>query len=189
VIVGKPGSETPQMAALLRFALVNPHWDIPPDLVRHSIAPKVRAAGPDFLEQRDYVAVDRYGQAPQVLDAAAVDWAAVEQGKQRVGIRQRPGPSNMMGRVLFMFPNMLGIYLHDTPGRANFLKADRHISNGCVRVERAAELYRWAWGHDLPAAQSPPDHEVPLNRPVPVFLIRFSPAGSEALRALGPLSA
>jgi murein L,D-transpeptidase YcbB/YkuD len=85
-----------------------------------------------------------------------------------------------------MFPNELGIYLHDPPARQHFARADRRISNGCVRRERAAELYRWALGHDLPEASAGADRQIDLAQPLPVFLVRFSPA---AYRALANLSA
>jgi murein L,D-transpeptidase YcbB/YkuD len=177
VIVGKPASATPDMAALLRYAKLNPYWDIPPDLVRMSIAPQVAERGPGFLQQRRLVTVDRYGDTPKLIDAATVDWRAVRRGTVKVGVRQLPGADNMLGRVLFMFPNRLGIYLHDTPNRASFARADRHISNGCVRLERAAAIYRWVFGHDLPPAHAArPDQRVDLREPIPVFLVKFSPA-------------
>src|SRR3546814_12642983 len=34
VIVGKPAQQTPMLAGLVRFAAVNPYWNVPPDLVR-----------------------------------------------------------------------------------------------------------------------------------------------------------
>jgi murein L,D-transpeptidase YcbB/YkuD len=40
----------------------------------------------------------------------------------------------------FMFPNDLGIYLHDTPDKALFNKGTRHFSSGCVRLEDAPRL-------------------------------------------------
>ena len=181
VIVGKKGSETPPMAAFLRFALINPYWDIPPDLVSRDVAPQAARRGQPFFDERGYEVVDAYGPAPRKLDAAAVDWNAVRNGSARVGVRQKPGPTNTMGRVLFMFPNRWGIYLHDTPGRQNFARADRGLSNGCVRLERAGELYRWAFGRELPWRSVGADQRVYLAEPIPVFLLEFSPAASAVL--------
>jgi murein L,D-transpeptidase YcbB/YkuD len=50
VVVGKPSEQTPIMAGLIRFAMVNPYWNIPPDLVRARIAPGVLSQGPKFLK-------------------------------------------------------------------------------------------------------------------------------------------
>jgi murein L,D-transpeptidase YcbB/YkuD len=91
----------------------------------------------------------------------------------------------MMGVVKFIFPNNLGIYLHDTPHRWGFDQTDRRISSGCVRVERAPDLYQWLFGQRLnTAAFAGPEVRVPLDRVVPVHLYRFSHEGSEALSGL-----
>ena len=34
-----------------------------------------------------------------------------------------------------MFPNKYNIYIHDTPSKANFGRASRYFSHGCVRVK------------------------------------------------------
>src|SRR5205823_10202021 len=38
VVVGKAESATPMMAAYIKYASVNPYWNVPPDLVRTLIA-------------------------------------------------------------------------------------------------------------------------------------------------------
>jgi murein L,D-transpeptidase YcbB/YkuD len=53
---------------------------------------------------------------------------------------QRPGPTNALGRVKFMFPNEHFVYLHDTPSRDLFAKESRAFSSGCIRVENPLEL-------------------------------------------------
>ncbi|MCZ6865385.1 MAG: L,D-transpeptidase family protein [Candidatus Dadabacteria bacterium] len=59
-------------------------------------------------------------------------------GKYR--LRQNPGPGNPLGRIKFLFPNKHSIYLHDTPNRGFFKKAQRNFSHGCIRVEKPLEL-------------------------------------------------
>jgi hypothetical protein len=181
VIVGKPGMATPEMAGRITYATLNPYWNIPPDIVRASVAPKALSLGSAFLQRQRLELVDRYGLEARSVDPAAVDWSAVMAGAQKVGVRQLPGGSNMMGAVKFIFPNRLGIYLHDTPNRAAFDRSDRQISSGCVRVERAADLYRWMFGSDLNGAISRPEQRLVLREPVPVFLFRFSPSGAAAI--------
>ena len=39
-----------------------------------------------------------------------------------------------------MFPNQYDVYLHDTPGRGLFARAERSFSSGCIRVEAAFDL-------------------------------------------------
>ncbi len=53
---------------------------------------------------------------------------------------QQPGPRNALGRVKFMFPNGHAIYLHDTPSRYLFSRAQRAYSHGCIRVHQPLRL-------------------------------------------------
>jgi murein L,D-transpeptidase YcbB/YkuD len=84
-----------------------------------------------------------------------------------------------MGRVKFMFPNDLGIYLHDTPEKALLKRSDRHLSNGCVRLEDAPRLARWLMGKPLPATMKVPEQNVPLARPVPIYLTYLTATPTE----------
>lgn len=81
-----------------------------------------------------------------------------------------------------MFPNRLGIYLHDTPQRESLSQDMRYVSNGCVRVERADALTRFlaAPGTDL-GTPGEPTRRIALPRPVPVFIMHltFWPEGGE----------
>ena len=56
---------------------------------------------------------------------------------------QRPGEQNALGRYKFHFANNFNVYLHDTPDKALFDRADRALSSGCVRVERVDALANW----------------------------------------------
>lgn len=187
VVVGMKvkGDETPPLAALIRWADVNPYWYVPPDLVQQGIAHHVLAQGLKYLQQHEYEAVDSYDDDnAHELNPASVDWRAVQSGKSDVGVRQLPGPGNMLGRVAFVFPNDYGIYLHDTPGRWVFSAADRHLSHGCVRLENAAALFRFVFGTNLPAPNpNDPDDEYDPKQPVPVYILPLSSEGAAALSA------
>jgi hypothetical protein len=54
VVVGKAETATPMMAAYIKYASVNPYWNVPPELVRNLIAPRVAAQGPSYLTEREY---------------------------------------------------------------------------------------------------------------------------------------
>jgi murein L,D-transpeptidase YcbB/YkuD len=51
VIVGKPGMDTPMMAGLIRYAVLNPYWNVPPDLIMERVAGHVLVEGPGWLRR------------------------------------------------------------------------------------------------------------------------------------------
>lgn len=168
VVAGTKETQTPLMAGMIRYATLNPYWNIPPDLVQRNVAPKIlRGAS---LKSLNYEALTDWSADAAPLPQSAVDWDAVAAGRREVRVRQLPGAGNAMGRVKFMFPNDLGIYLHDTPQRDLFAKPDRHFSNGCVRLEDAQRLGRWFFGKLPEADGKTPEQHQPLPQPVPVFL-------------------
>ena len=149
VVVGKPDYPTPMMSAYVRFASLNPYWFVPPDLAAERIAPNVLKQGVSYLDRLGYQVVSDFVEDPKIFDPSVIDWQAVADGRQKVLIRQQPGPHNSMGRIKFMFPNDEGVYLHDNPDRQLFEEASRLYSGGCVRLESAWRLSRWLFGRDL----------------------------------------
>lgn len=168
VIVGKPTEQTPMLAGMMRYATFNPYWNVPSDLVQHKIAPKV--LGGTSFSKMNYQALADWSSNPQILDPSSIDWTAVAQGRQNLRVRQLPGKTNAMGRVKFMFPNDLGIYLHDTPDKALFEEKQRMFSSGCVRLEDAPRLGKWLFGKPVKALSDEPEQHVPLPEAVPVYL-------------------
>ncbi|WP_246167478.1 L,D-transpeptidase family protein [Sphingomonas piscis] len=170
VVVGKPIYPTPMMAALIRFANLNPYWYVPPDLAAERIAPNVVKMGLGYLKSRGYEVVSDFSDNPQILDPATVDWKAVADHKAEVWVRQLPGPHNSMGRMKFMFPNREGVYLHDTPEKELLSEASRLFSGGCVRLEDASRLGEWLFGRHLEWQGAGTEERVDLDRPVPVYI-------------------
>jgi len=168
VVVGAKESQTPMLAGRVRYAILNPYWNVPVDLVQKKIAPKVLAGA--SLKAMRYEALADWSPSSPTIDQSTIDWKAVAAGTQEARIRQLPGGGNFMGKVKFMFPNNEGIYLHDTPERALLAKPDRHLSNGCVRLENAPALGRFLLGKAFTTASKQPEQDVPLNQPVPVYL-------------------
>jgi murein L,D-transpeptidase YcbB/YkuD len=170
VVVGKPKYPTPMMTAYVRFASLNPYWYVPPDLAAERIAPNVVRRGQKYLDELGYKVLSDWSPNPTIIDPKTIDWKAVADGKVEVLMRQDPGPHNSMGRMKFMFPNDAGVYLHDNPERELFTEASRLYSGGCVRLEDAARLGRWLFGHDLDWQDASTEQMVPLPAPVPVYI-------------------
>jgi hypothetical protein len=162
VVVGALDNQTPAMIGLIRYALFNPYWNVPPDVVRQEIAPHVLSEGPAWLQRRHFEAVSD----------EPVDWDAVADGAVKLPVRQLPGRGNVMGKVKFMLPNPLGIYLHDTPQKRLFGVAWRADSHGCVRLQHAERLARWLFGRAAAADPAgPPDQRRDLAAPAPVYIV------------------
>lgn len=179
VIVGKPETQTPAMAGYLRHAIVNPYWNVPPDLVQQNIATNVLDHGLGYLKDRGYEVLSDYSDRPAVVDPKTVKWEAVAAGTRFVRVRQKPGGGNFMGKVKYEFPNPLGIYLHDTPDK-HLLKEDRRqLSAGCVRLEDAERFGRWLLGAPLPKPGKKVEHRVDVPEPVPIYITHLTAMPTE----------
>ena len=170
VVVGKPKNPTPVMAAYIRYAALNPYWEVPPDLAAERIAPNVVSEGLGYLKKHSYVLLSDWGTEPTEVDPSTIDWQAVADGRIQVRVRQGPGPYNAMGRMKFMFPNSEGVYLHDTPDKQLLNEAARLFSGGCVRLEDAPRLAKWMFGEPLNPKGAGTEHRVDLPKPIPVYI-------------------
>ena len=169
VVVGKPELQTPMMAGFVRYAIVNPYWNVPDDLVRTNIATNVLQNGVRYLRTGGYEVFSDWN-ARDKLDPATLDWHAIHDGGEKVHVRQLPGGSNFMGKVKFEFPNPIGIYMHDTPDKQLMSEDARQLSSGCVRLEDAARMHRWLMGEPLPARVREAEQVVDLPEMVPIYI-------------------
>ncbi len=174
VVVGKPSEQTPVMSGVIRFAMLHPYWNVPPDLVRDKLTPQVMKSGLGVLKNQHMQVLSDWSPNAVEVDPATVDWASVETGVTVLRVRQLPGPDNMMGAVKFMFPNAAGVYLHDTPLRGFFASHNRLQSAGCVRLQRPGVLGAWLFGRDLSTTSSTPEQRVDLPHPTPVWITYFT---------------
>jgi len=170
VVVGKPKNPTPMMAAYIRFAALNPYWNVPPDLAAERIAPNVVKGGVKYLKTLGYEVLSDWTDKATVIDPTTVDWQGVADGTVEIRVRQLPGPHNSMGRMKFMFPNSEGVYLHDTPDKELLSEASRLFSGGCIRLEDAPRLGAWLFGAPLVPEGAGTEHATPLPRPVAVYV-------------------
>ena len=172
VIVGKadPSTQTPMLASTIYYATLNPYWHVGPDLVRSLIARNVLDQGVGYLKRQGYEVMAADPNDDSLLDPTKVDWHAVADGREKVRVRQLPGPANSMGHLKFGFPNADDIYLHDTPVKTAFNSDDRSLSHGCIRLEDAERLARWLMGRDPQPTSSEPEQHALLPSPVPIFV-------------------
>src|SRR6185312_15147072 len=90
------------------------------------------------------------------------------------GLQQRAAPNSALGRLMFEMGNRFDVYLHDTPSKAFFGRDDRHISHGCIRVEKPRELAALLMRQPIEAIdreiETDGTHRTALPQPVPVFV-------------------
>lgn len=179
-VVGEVDWQTPVFAGRIRSLVLNPYWNVPPNILAREVLPSLQA-DPSYLASHDMEVVRADGaDSPAV--AASELWAPTAGGEVRV--RQRPGPRNPLGKVKFMFPNEHDVYLHDTTAAALFARLARARSHGCVRLERPLELAellldddpRWRAGALHAAIASGEERHVALRESVPVFLVYMTAA-------------
>jgi murein L,D-transpeptidase YcbB/YkuD len=184
VVVGKPETQTPSISGWIRYAIANPYWNVPADLVRKTIAPGVLNGGVSYLQARGYEVLSGWSEDAELLDPKTIDWRAVQRGD--LELRQRPGAANAMGDMKFEFPNPFGIYLHDTPDKDLLTKEARYFSSGCIRLEDAERLGRWLMGGSAAGASGAPEQKTDLPRPVPIYITYLTAHAEGDRLSLGP---
>jgi murein L,D-transpeptidase YcbB/YkuD len=161
VIVGGEYDDraTPAFADSMSYVEFAPYWNVPKSIAEKELWPKADA-DPDYLARNEYEIVD---------------------GPRGERIRQMPGPKNALGRVKFIFPNDLDIYLHDTPETSLFAKDVRAFSHGCIRVERPEALANLVladtpgWTPErIAAALDGENQRVTLAHKIPVYIVYFT---------------
>jgi murein L,D-transpeptidase YcbB/YkuD len=135
--VGRPYRETPVFTAKIKYLQFNPTWTVPPGILAKDILPAVKK-DIGYLATKNMDLVNRDGDK---VDPATVDWSQYGSGRMPpYQFVQRPGPTNALGRVKFIFPNSHFVFLHDTPSKALFDRTERTFSSGCIRVENPFEF-------------------------------------------------
>jgi len=131
VQVGSTFHQSPVFRAEIKYLVVNPTWTVPYSIATKEILPKIKR-DPNYFSSRDF---DLKDQSGKLVEPSSINWKNITERNFPVWLVQRPGPDNALGRVKIMFPNEHSVYLHDTPSKSLFDKADRAFSHGCIRVE------------------------------------------------------
>ena len=141
VVVGKAaGHQTPVFDGDIRHIVFRPSWSVPPTIQRKEIVPHLeRDRG--YLARNNYEVVTDSGTS---LGSSVSDDTLRRLRSLQLQVRQKPGDSNALGFVKFLFPNDNNVYLHDTPSKSTFALARRDASHGCIRLSDPAALAAWA---------------------------------------------
>lgn len=187
VIVGEAfrARQTPVFAAEMRYVVMQPYWDVPRSILVKELLPDIRRK-PGWLESHGYEIVRGPGDDARALPVTAENIDLLTRGTLR--LRQKPGPSNALGHVKFMFPNSHNVYLHDTPARDLFSRSRRAFSHGCIRVSDPMALLAhvmrddptWTTERRDQALALDTPTRVALSHPIPVFILYGTALATEA---------
>jgi murein L,D-transpeptidase YcbB/YkuD len=176
-IVGRKRRPTPVLSSRITYLEINPYWYVPPLIARKDLLPKIQA-NPEFLVRQNFRVFDSWDDNAREINPAAIDWSTLSEDHFPYRLRQEPASHNALGRVKFMFPNELSVYIHDTPSKGLFKRSSRPFSSGCVRVEEPMELVSlllnrkdWDQARLSDAVASNQRQVIILDEPVPVHLI------------------
>ena len=174
VIVGKDYSESPSFTAPMSYIVFSPYWNVPPSITNEEIIPAVKK-DKSYLAQKNMELVNQSGE---LVNVSSVKWEQVENGEFPYRIRQKPGGSNSLGLVKFMFPNPYNIYIHDTPNRGLFAKETRALSHGCIRIQYPDKFAKillddpeWTEEKIQEAMSQTNEQTVKLEKSIPVVLL------------------
>ncbi len=186
VVVGRTYRRTPAFTAPLRYLVFSPFWHVPHSLAVLDQVP-MQQNDSEYFSRVGMRVFENWGADAREIDPATVDWRSVTPQSFTYRLRQDPGAQNALGRVKFMLPNRHNVYLHDTPSRDLFARAQRDFSSGCIRLEQAMELAVYLLG-DTPgwdlsaitaAATAGVETTVPLPNPVPVHILYWTAWANE----------
>ncbi len=135
VVVGTTKNQTPIFSDNIRHLVVNPYWNVPSSIIKGEIAPAV-LRNPGYTDSHNMDLL--YNGSP--VSPWSVDWRNVSTSNFPFRVRQRPGASNALGQIKFLFPNKHDVYLHDTPSKSLFSRSYRAFSHGCIRVQNPLEF-------------------------------------------------
>ena len=177
IVVGKAyGHHTPVFGDTMQYVVFRPYWQVTASITRGETIPHI-LRDPDYLAKNNFEVVDSRNT---VVSTGAVTSQMLSQLRAgKLLIRQRPGPTNSLGLVKFVFPNNYNVYMHDTPATELFARTRRDFSHGCIRVEKPAELAEWVlrdnpgWTPDRirAAMRGTVTQQVNLAHPIPVLIV------------------
>jgi len=132
---GSVRNKTPLLSSRIYYMELNPYWNVPQNIIRKEIIPSYLRDTTYFTRNRMKV-YDKNGVRVNPRD---IKWSKYKAGVPFT-VKQDNKEGNSLGRIIFRFPNSFAVYLHDTPSRRTFARANRAVSHGCVRLEKALDF-------------------------------------------------
>ncbi|MEZ4887874.1 MAG: L,D-transpeptidase family protein [Chitinophagales bacterium] len=177
VMVGLPNHKTAIFSNNIRYLDLNPYWTVPFSIATNEILPKLKQ-NLSYLNRQNM----KVFSGGKVINPYNVNWSSLSSRKFPYTIRQEPGTKNALGTVKFMFPNKYNIYLHDTPSKSLFVKAERAYSHGCIRLDNPVQFAEYLLQDDpkwdaqkiQKVLDSEKNTRVSLDKKIPIYIAYFT---------------
>ncbi len=180
IVVGLLRYATPVFSADMQSIVFNPEWTVPPTIVRENLMPNLRGGGwfggGSILSEHGLKV--RYNG--RIVDPGSINWSSVNMAS--IAFVQAPGPTNVLGKLKFVYPNAHMVYMHDTIKRGLFKPSMRAEGHNCIRMEKPSRLAEILLaedkGWDTKKVQDllakGYDSAVNLDHPIPVHTTYFT---------------
>jgi len=136
IIIGTSHTPTPRLATHVYAITTYPYWNVPYSIASKEILPKVKK-NITYLKKNNLEVLNKEGKS---VDPEKINWKNISERTLPYKFRQATGCDNALGVLKFEIRNPFSIYLHDTNNRKLFANRNRHLSHGCVRLEKPLEL-------------------------------------------------
>jgi L,D-transpeptidase YcbB len=181
IAVGELRYATPIFSADMQTIVFNPEWTAPPSVVRENLLPNLRrggwfGGGTSILSEHG-LQVKYNGRT---VDPGSINWNSVNMAN--IAFTQAPGPTNVLGKVKFLYPNKHTVYMHDTIRPDLFKPTVRAIGHNCIRMEKPSKLAEilltedkgWDAKKVEDLIDKGYDSAVNLDHPIPVHTTYFT---------------
>ena len=178
VVTGLVTNQTPIFSEELKTVVLQPDWVLPESIKINEALPSLQSGGGMFWSNGLKI---KRGNTD--VDPSEVRWSSAN--LKAYTFYQPPGEANVLGQVKFLFPNKHAVYMHDTPSKHLFDKAERAFSHGCMRVRNPVKLAElvlmrdkgWTAGKVAALLEDgPEDNKIALDRTIPVHVTYFTAA-------------
>jgi len=180
IVVGKLAYATPIFSADMQTIVFNPEWTVPPTIVRENLLPNLRRGGGWFggsvLSEHGL----RVKYNGRLVDPGSINWSSVNLAN--ISFSQPPGPTNVLGKLKFVYPNKHVVYMHDTIKRDLFTRTMRAEGHNCIRMAQPGRLAEillaedkgWASKQVEDLIAKGNNSAVTLDHPIPVHTTYFT---------------
>lgn len=141
VVVGGASSPTPVLSADMTEIVINPEREVPFAVIRKDILPRLQGRG-SFFGGGDTSILEKYGitvkRGGRTVDPDTIDWRKVN--ASTLTFVQKPGRTNIMGKVQFIYPNGRNVFMSGTTLGGIFARDERAQGENDPRVDNAGAL-------------------------------------------------